>query len=267
VLRAGTYGNKRQGRPTPTFQKLGGASEFEAFWNKIVKREVNDKTGETEEYIEFDSDQVVALPGEGEFKYAAPGQFAGDTEKLLGLLFYLIIQSSEVPEFVMGNAISSSKASAETQMPVFIQFIQKKRGEAEEWIRELCEIVLAMIGAVDLMARVENFSDDFEIEWEDLTTEDGELTIKAIDFASTKGWITRETGLSRLPGLKIKDVTAELRAADKEQDELRQREEERMKSAVERAIEDAEARAAALDAEDDETDEEQPEEDGERVAA
>lgn len=264
VIMAGLYGNKRQGRPTPVVSKLGTVEQVNAFFTRITQRET-DSEGNVTEHIEWDADQLMGLPGDAEFKYASPAQFAGDTEKLLGLLFYLYLQSSEIPEFVLGNAISSSKASAEAQLPIFIQYIEKKRGEAEEWMRELAEVVLAMIGAVDMSARRDE-NDDLEIEWEDLTSEDGELTLKAIDLADKKGWITRETALSRMPALKVKDPVAELKAADKEREELRQQEEERMESAVDRAIRDAEARAARLDEEDSTEDEAEPEEEREAVA-
>jgi hypothetical protein len=254
VIMAGLYGNKRQGRPTPVISKLGTQDQVNAFFASISQTETDETTGESTQHVEWDADQLMGLPGDAEFKYASPAQFAGDTEKLLGLLFYLYLQSSEIPEFVLGNAISSSKASADAQLPIFVQFIEKKRGEAEEWIRELAEVVLAMIGAVDMSVRRDQ-NDDLEIEWEDLTSEDGELTIKAVDSAYKAGWITRETALSRMPALKVKDPAAELKAADKEREELRQQEEERMESAVDRAIRDAEERAAQLDA-DDEGDEE-----------
>jgi hypothetical protein len=261
VIRAGLDGNKRQGRPTPVVSKLGTAEQVSAFFDRITQRETKDD-GTVTEHIEWDADQLMGLPGDADFKYASPAMFAGDTEKLLGLLFYLFLQSSETPEFIMGNAISSSKASAETQLPVFIQYIEKKRGEAEEWILELAEVVLAMIGAVDMTVRRDQ-SDDLEIEWDDLTNEDGELTIKAIEAAYKAGWITRETALGRMPALKVKDPAAEIKAADKENEELQLREDERMESAVDRAIRDAEARAAQLDEEEAETEEE---EEKERVA-
>lgn len=213
VLEAGLVGNLRQGRPTPTFEEIGTTpDEKEAFENAYIQRVTDPKTGEETAQIQFDSDQVVYLFGNAKFSYKSPQPFAGDSEKLLGLLYYLYLEHEEFPEFVLGNAIQSSNASADAQMPIWEKFIQKKQGLAETWILELCQIVLAYIGAVDIMARNES---DIEIEWQPITEENAQTTLDAIKLGREEGIITRETAASKLP-LNIKDPQAEVKAAQAE---------------------------------------------------
>ena len=135
VIEAAVKGNVRQGRPTPVIEKLGTAEQVRKFWEKFGRRETQtlpDGSTETVDVIDFDPDQLLTLGGEAQFKYAAPGSFSKDAETLLSVLFYLIVQHSEIPEAVWGASIPSSRASAETQMEPFVKWIEKKRGLAGE---------------------------------------------------------------------------------------------------------------------------------------
>ena len=53
--------------------------------------------------IDFDPDQLLTLGGEAQFKYAAPGSFSGDTADTAELLFYLVVEHTELPEFILGT--------------------------------------------------------------------------------------------------------------------------------------------------------------------
>ena len=106
VFLAALKGNIRQGRPTPVIQKMGSASQLDAFWTKFGRREkmtLPDGRVEEIDVIPFDPDQLMTLGGESEFDYKAPGSFSTDTEKLLAIMFYLVVQHSEIPEFVWGQ--------------------------------------------------------------------------------------------------------------------------------------------------------------------
>jgi hypothetical protein len=215
---AAIAGNKRQGRPTPVIQRFGSVEEMQQFWaNFGVKRTrtLDDGTIETYYELPFDADNVMTLAGNAEFKYESPGSFSADTQTLLGLLFYLMLQHSEVPEFVWGNAIASSQASAETQMPPFVKFIQKKQRQYN-WVNELIAVV---VGFLSLWEPGINAEDEIAVKYPDLTQKDGKLTLDAIRLALDKDIIDEETALTLMP-LEIENPKEVL---DKVKDELAKR--------------------------------------------
>src|SRR5690606_16138064 len=120
VFEAAIEGNITQGRPTPVLN-FETQADLDKFWNTYGATETQtlpDGTSRTITSLAVDLSQVLTLSG-GSFEYKSPASFTEDTGRLLEYLFYLILEHAELPEFVLGNAIASSKASAETQMPVF----------------------------------------------------------------------------------------------------------------------------------------------------
>lgn len=147
----------------------------------------------------------------GQFSYQSPAAFAAETEKLLGVLYWMFLEHTEMPEFVMGTAITGSKASAETQMPIFIRWIMKKRGQVSGWVLQLAEVVNALQALTMPGVTREKPS----LMWDELTTEDGELTQKYVEWAYSEGLIDKKTALMLAPK-KIEDVDAVLAKAKAE---------------------------------------------------
>jgi hypothetical protein len=192
VIDAAIRGNIRQGRPTPVIERMGTAEQVRKFWEKFGRRETQtlpDGSSETVDVIDFDPDQLLTLGGEAQFKYAAPGSFSGDTAILLNLLYSLVIEHSEIPEFVLGTAVSSSKASVETQMQPFVKWIEKKRGLATGWMLDLSRVVLAYAAATDFRI---DAGTPLEIAWKPLTESDGRLTLDTVTWAHGAGVIDDE---------------------------------------------------------------------------
>ena len=230
VVVAGLEGNIRQGRPTPVMEDMTPA-QIEFFWDTFGENETYyDSAGEQQvrKIIRFVSDNLLTTAGK--FKYAQPGSFAGDTEKLLGLLFYLILQYTEIPEFVWGNAIASSKASAESQMPPFSVFIESKQMAWLEWLKPLMALVVKYLSIFE-MGIAED--EKVDITFAPLTTQDGKLTLDAIETGLKHGLLDRETALRLMP-LDVDDPKDVLNKVDAELEEERQRlEQERQKRAEE----------------------------------
>lgn len=218
VLTAAINGNIRIGRPTPTIE-FKDYEQMQMFMDengdRITRERVNEVTGEvdsvTEYYIDFDADQLITLSG-ASFKYAQPGEISRDTKELLHILFLLMVQILEIPEFVMGGEMTSSRSTAEVQLEVFEQWVGKKRGQFEQWLGELLKIVALMVGAttpgigsIDV--------DAIELVWEPLTGNDGKLTLTALQWAYSQGLIDRRTALMLAP-IDIGDVEAVLSAVD-----------------------------------------------------
>lgn len=202
VLEAAINGNIRQGRPTPVISKMGSAEEQKEFWEKYGRREtVTDDNGESKTVwvIDFNPDMLVTLSGTAEFDYKAPASFTKDTQTILELLFYLFLQHTEVPEFVWGNAIASSKASAESQLEPFIYWIEKKRGFASKWMLNVIEIFIDYLSVydVDFMDGL-GANNDFQLTWKPLT-KDGKLTLDTIVWAHKTKLITDDQARALLP--------------------------------------------------------------------
>lgn len=235
IFDAAIKGNIRQGRPTPVVEEMGDARTVELFWQKYGRQVTteNPDTGETETVwvIDFDPDNLVTLPGTAKFSYKSPASMVRDVEGLLGLLFYLYLQHTEVPEFVWGNAITSSKASADAQMPPFIKWLEKKRGLAEKWMREVATIVLAYYSVfetrIDPQAKL-------VLQWKPLDEQDGNLVLSAVKYAhSETGVIDDKTALELLP-LRIENVDEALAAGKKQRDEQQAAQDAQAQAAIDR---------------------------------
>lgn len=213
VADAALKGNIRQGRPTPVIDNMGTAAALNDFYDRYGKKETvtrDDGTTEEIEVIPFDPDQLITLAGTAKFHYEAPGSFSVDTQNLLGLLFYLILQHSEVPEFVWGAAIGSSKASAESQLEPFLKFVEKKRGLAMAWIQELAEIVVTYFALFDRRARNQHPA----ALWKPIATADGRLALDVSIWAWSKHLWDDEFTTWMLP-VNISDTeTVKTRAED-----------------------------------------------------
>lgn len=213
TLDAAVDGNVRQGRPTPvlSFETM---EDLNKFWdnNSVTEtRTLADGSTETTEALSVDLASLLTVSG-AEFEYKSPGSFAQDTETLLGLLFYLILEHTEIPEFVFGNAIASSMASANTQMPVFIRFIEMRRGEMAGWLTELAEIVLAYLSLTTPGVSTETPT----LQWEKLEVQDGRLTLDTIMWLYQDGLLDRKTAVMLAPA-DVEDIDAVLDKADAEQ--------------------------------------------------
>lgn len=226
VLSAGIAGNIRLGRPTPVI-KFKDYEQMEAFMSAYATpysvQQFNEITQEYETiqdfHIEFDADRLLAISG-ADFGYEHPGQISEDVKVFLGVLFLLIIQTIEIPEFVLGGELTSSRSTAETQLETFERWVAKKQSEMEQWLRELLKCVAELlalqnpgVGAFD----VESIS----IQWQPLTSQDGTLTLEVVKWAYSQGLLDKRTALQLIPA-DIEDIEAVLEAADEESEQARQ---------------------------------------------
>lgn len=212
VLQAAVEGNELQGRPTPVLE-FEDQVDLDGFWNLYGETEsqtLPDGSTETVNTLGVDLTQLLTVSG-AKFSYQAPGSFAGDSQTLLGLMFYLILEHTEIPEFVFGNAIASSQASAETQMPVFTHFIDGKRTEAGDWLQDLAEIVLGYMALIQPGINAEQPT----LQWESLNQQDGRLTLDTVTWAYAEGLIDERTALILAP-VDIEDIDQVLERAAEE---------------------------------------------------
>ena len=219
VLDAAIEGNVLQGRPTPvlTFETVQDLEAFDIANAMTETQQLPDGRTQTVKTYDIDLSQLLVASG-AKFTYEAPGSFVGDTTGILGLLFYLLLEHTQLPEFIFGNAISSSKASAETQMPVFIEYIKMRRSEMSIWLNEIAQVVAVYLSLVspDLVTQEQP-----GIQWEQLDHEDGSLTLETIKWAFLEGLIDDKVALMLAP-VEFENIDQILEAAKEQNEEKRQ---------------------------------------------
>lgn len=211
TLVAGHDGNIRQGRPTPAidFKDQEALSTYWDEYSTKVTTTLPDGSTETYDTIPFSADELIASVGR--FYYAQPGSFLGDTKILLTLLYFIFIEHAQVPEFVMGTAITGSKASAETQMPIWERFIWGKRSQARGWLIEMLDIVQSYMVVLRIIPRIEKTA----IIWDALTGENGKLTIETLQWLLEQNLIDDATALKLAP-IDIENVEETIKQAREE---------------------------------------------------
>ena len=211
VMDAAIEGNILQGRPTPviTFGTVQDENKFWALYGSKQTAQLPDGTSQSVETLNVDLSQILTITN-GSFEFKSPGNFSADVVAILEILFYLILEYTEIPEFVMGNAISSSKASAETQMPVFERFIEGQQSDGKDWLTEVSTIALAYLSLIEpgVVAQTPT------LQWRKLT-QDGRLMLDTIVWAVQVGLLDRRTALLLAP-VEVEDIDQVLEAADAE---------------------------------------------------
>lgn len=214
IMDAAIEGNVLQGRPTPvlTFETVDDLEKFDNENATTETQTLSDGTIQRNKVYAVDLSELLVVSG-AEFEYKSPGSFTGDTAQLLEILFYLILEHSELPEFVFGNAIASSKASADAQMPIFEKFIEGRRGEMARWLTEIAEIALGYLALTTPGVTVVTPT----IQWQPITQDD-RMTLDTLTWAYSEGLIDRKTALMLAP-IDVDDIDAVLDAADEEREE------------------------------------------------
>lgn len=235
VMDAAVEGNITQGRPTPviTFEEKPDLEDFWARYGTNETRTLPDGTTETTPTLNIDVTQTLTIAG-GEFDYKAPGNFTADTAQLLEIMFYLFGQHSEIPEFILGMAVASSKASTDSQMPVFIEFIKMRRGDMVAWLTAIAEIALGYLALITPGVSVATPM----LQWEALDQQDGALTLETIKWAFAEGLLTELTALKLMP-VEVEDPEGELRQAKVEREERQERAMQQMEQQAQIAADNA----------------------------
>jgi hypothetical protein len=172
-------------------------------------------------------DMVLYLEGDdSDAKFLTTNGTMEDTGKLLEYLFYLIVQASETPEFIFGTAVTSSKASTESQMPVMIKKTDRKRAQLKPALQKLVEAYAysqMLMGDPDFYA-VYNSKVDIDIAFPPIVDEDKKLTLDTIKMLLEKGIISEKTSIElSVIGDRVANIDEELEQAHKDADAASER--------------------------------------------
>lgn len=94
--------------------------------------------------IDLKGHELLIFTDEEDASFIEAQSAIGDAEALLKLLFYCIVDVSEVPEFAFGVHTPSSHASVKEQMPLLIRRVARKREMVTENWQLLGRMLLVM---------------------------------------------------------------------------------------------------------------------------
>jgi len=94
--------------------------------------------------IDLKGHELLIFTDEEDASFIEARSTIGDAEALLKLLFYCIVDVSEVPEFAFGVHTPSSHASVKEQMPLLIRRVARKREMVTENWQTLGRMLLVM---------------------------------------------------------------------------------------------------------------------------
>lgn len=94
--------------------------------------------------IDLKGHELLIFTDEEDASFIEAQSTIGDAESLLKLLFYCIVDVSEVPEFAFGVHTPSSHASVKEQMPLLVRRVARKREMVTENWQTLARMLLVM---------------------------------------------------------------------------------------------------------------------------
>jgi hypothetical protein len=220
----GSFGAQRMGSPMPAFENTTDIDQQTERMKESDTEEYEDRFGNSayRPTINWDRDGVVFTPGTFNFKTPPPG-FTTDVRAMLEMLFILVMEHSRIPEFMWGGAIASSKASTQTQMPPFVQYVKRQRlllaGRAT-YSQQTSPNGLYHL--LDLVLRTARLSDPrivvgpLRLRYPALTTDEGKVMTDKVALAHSKGLLS-DAGALRQLDFDIANNERELEAAQEDQ--------------------------------------------------
>jgi hypothetical protein len=205
ILAAAIKNNIYNGTSVPYLTGVGNTQTF---------MEANGEKADDGKYkLRWDAKKLLIGPDKFDIKFASATDTSQGADKLLNLLFWLIAQNSETPEFAFGTAVRSSMASVSEQMPVLVQKVVRKQKEYTDPLLNLIKLFLMNNG-------VDTETLKINIIWKSLVDKDMKVNIEILRFLADEGIITDKSKLQILGmGEYIQDIDKELTEAKKESDE------------------------------------------------
>ncbi len=152
--------------------------------------------------VNLQGHELLIFTDEEDASFIEARSAIGDAEALLKLLFYCIVDVSEVPEFAFGVHTPSSHASVKEQMPLLIRRVARKREMVTECWQTLGRMLLVMYSK----ANGKKFSSyDVEITWDAIIDRDEKeyaetlkTIVDALDRALQGNFISMEAAVNLL---------------------------------------------------------------------
>lgn len=132
--------------------------------------------------VNLEGHEILFLTTDEDADFVEVNSATGDAQALLKLLFYCIVDVSEVPEFVFGVHTPSALASVKEQMPIMENKIRRKREQVTEPWRMLARMILIMTA----LSSGESFSTyDVTLGWDEVNPKDDKETAETLNNIAT----------------------------------------------------------------------------------
>lgn len=149
---------------------------------------LKDGTTREESVTDVSMVQMWWLGEGGSLNFKSPPPFTGDSARMLELLFYLMLQSSLIPEWTWGGAISSSKASVDAQTPAFVRSVMGWRSALKTYLLDICQLFLAYKSLVDPRIKADL---PITLTFSELIPKDALIMLKKIELAAKEGLLAK----------------------------------------------------------------------------
>lgn len=200
----------------PTLKFTGLDSDPREF----VKRMYGDESLESGDVIEmsgmYDVYGGYYLAAGQDVNWLTVPTTAAASKEILNILFYILVQVTGVPEWVLGAGMEGAWATVKQQSVPLLQKIRSKRMDITDTLmlmnRTAYTIQRYYESGISEEPDVEDFTS--QIIWGDVLTNDMDLTLRLVEFMLSNHFITKETAVSII-GL-VNDPTGELKKAQKQ---------------------------------------------------
>lgn len=190
-------GVELMGNPIPVFEGVDSPDDMINANNTQSDESYVDADGmgDTRSVLKMDRLPAVILPGKGKFTLVSPARgFTEDSLNALEMYFSLICTHTRLPEFMWGMSVEQSKASTETQLPPFIQYIQSRRIKLTPYYQRLARIWLKTRRILDPKVVV----DAVRVTYPEITLDEANVLLQKIIYARGMGGIRQVTMLDKL---------------------------------------------------------------------
>ncbi len=187
-------------------------------WDTWIKQNgvYDEVTGDYK--LVWDKDKLFTGDDNFEVGIVKSNSNAEGSTSILKLLFNLIVDTSETPEFVFGTAVKSSNASVSEQMPVAIRKAERKRKEYKKAYEALYSGVI-QIASENGFTKMDT-SLKARVKFQSILDEDLKLNLDIVKLLSEEGLITDRVKMLLLNmQLKVADIDEEIELAKGENEE------------------------------------------------
>lgn len=240
--------NIYNGKPTMVFSGLTNAEKFVS----STYGEISPETGDVTSFGSYELFGSYYLEGNARAEYLQVGNsYIEGAKEILRLLFYIFVQTGEVPEWAYGAHIDGTWASTKMQSTPLIQKIESKRLDIND----------AMMKLNRVMAKILEVNHDNEystyrtgLEWSEPLPEDREYILSCIDKIIPLDVLTNEKILELLD--IVDDPKAEIAKREKEKKKEQTEQNKLNQQAIIEKMREVQNKKAVGDDSEEESDEE-----------
>lgn len=138
----------------------------------------------------------------------------GDTKAVLDVLFYILVQTTGVPEWALGAGMTGAWATVKQQSVPLQQKVKAKRLDMTQSLLKLNKVSYIVYNARTNGKKLNVKTFTSKIIWGDIIGDDVQTKMSMIDFMVNHNYITSETAVSLLNALD--NPVEELKKAEKQ---------------------------------------------------